>query len=78
MKRLLLTFDEHEEKAIDKISAEKLSEFQKLSCLSDTGEEQKHMTKKIRLTQIEEEIEELLSKVSWASGVRYMMNSPRE
>ncbi len=48
---------------------ERLSEFQKLSCLSDTGEEQKHMMKKIRLTQIEEEIEELLSKVSGASSV---------
>ena len=35
---------------------ERLSEFQKLSCLSDTGEEQTNMTKKIRLTQIEEEI----------------------
>ena len=48
---------------------ERLSEFQKLSCLSDTGEEQTNMTKKIRLTQIEEEIEELLSKVSGVSGV---------
>ena len=48
---------------------ERLSEFQNLSCLSETGEEQRHMTKKIRLTQIEEEIEELLSKVSGASGV---------
>ena len=48
---------------------DRLSEFQKLSCISDTGEEQKNMTKKIRLTQIEEEIEELLSKVSGASGV---------
>ena len=48
---------------------ERLSEFQTLSCISDAGEEQKHMTKKIRLTQIEEEIEELLSKVSGASGV---------
>lgn len=48
---------------------ERLSEFQKLSCISDTGEEQKHMTKKIRLTQIEEEIEKLISKVSEASGV---------
>lgn len=35
---------------------ERLSEFQKLSCLSDTGAEQTNMTKKIRLTQIEEEI----------------------
>lgn len=43
---------------------ERLSEFQKLSCITDSGEEQKHMTKKIRLTQIEEEIKELLSKVS--------------
>ena len=48
---------------------ERLSEFQKLSCLSDPREEQTNMTKKIRLTQIEEEIEELLSKVSGASGV---------
>ena len=53
---------------------ERLSEFSVfkeslLFCLSDTGEEQTNMTKKIRLTQIEEEIEELLSKVSGASGV---------
>ncbi|MBD5450627.1 MAG: recombinase family protein, partial [Lachnospiraceae bacterium] len=48
---------------------ERLSEFQKLSCVTNTGEAQKNMTKKIRLTQIEEEIEELLSKVSGASGV---------
>lgn len=53
---------------------ERLSEFSALkesllSCLSDTGEEQSNMTKKIRLTQIEEEIEELLSKVSGASGI---------
>ncbi|MBD5465819.1 MAG: recombinase family protein, partial [Lachnospiraceae bacterium] len=54
---------------------ERLSGFQKLSCATDTGENgmqafhQKNMTKKIRLTQIEEEIEELLSKVSGASGV---------
>lgn len=48
---------------------DRLSEFQKLSWISDTGEEQKHMTKKIRLTQIEEEIGELLFKVSGASGV---------
>lgn len=48
---------------------DRLSEFQKLSWISDTGEEQKHMTKKIRLTQIEEEIGELLSKVSGASGI---------
>ncbi len=47
----------------------RLSEFQKLSCITDTGEVQKNMTKKIRLTQIEEEIEELLSKVFGASGV---------
>ena len=52
-----------------------------LSCTSDTEEKrlhtvpgtqafpQKHMTKKIRLTQIEEEIEELLSKVSGAGDV---------
>ncbi len=52
-----------------------------LSCTSDTEEKrlhtvpgtqafpQKHMTKKIRLTQIEEEIEDLLSKVSGASSV---------
>ena len=48
---------------------ERLSEFQKLSCVTDTGEAQRNMTKKIRLTQIEEEIDELLSKVSGASGV---------
>lgn len=53
---------------------ERLSEFSALeesllSCLSDTGEEQANMTKKIRLTQIEEEIKELLSKVSGVSGV---------
>jgi len=53
---------------------EKLSEFSSLkeglrSFLTDTGEAQKNMTEKIRLTQIEEEIDELLSKVSGASGV---------
>ncbi len=54
---------------------ERLSEFQKLSCVTDTGENgrkafhQKNMTKKIRLIQIEEEIGELLSKVSGANGV---------
>ena len=53
---------------------ERLSEFSVLkesilSYLSDAREEQINMTKKIRLTQIEEEIEELLSKVSGASGV---------
>jgi DNA invertase Pin-like site-specific DNA recombinase len=59
---------------------DRLSEFSVLkegliSCISDTGEKgmqafpQKQMTKKIRLTQIEEEIEELLSKVSGASDV---------
>ena len=57
-----------EEYMLDAIK-ERLSEFQKLSCLSETGEEQTNITKKIRLTQIEEEIEELLSKVSGASGV---------
>ncbi len=53
---------------------ERLSEFSFLeenlfSCVTDTGEAQKNMTKKIRLTQIEEEIDKLLSKVSGASGV---------
>ena len=53
---------------------ERLSEFSVLresliSCEIDTREEQKNMTKKIRLTQIEEEIEELLSKVSEAGSV---------
>ncbi|GFI68279.1 hypothetical protein IMSAG249_00095 [Lachnospiraceae bacterium] len=59
---------------------DRLSEFSVLkegliSCISDTGKKgmqtfpQKQMTKKIRLTQIEEEIEELLSKVSGASDV---------
>lgn len=59
---------------------DRLSEFSVLkegliSCIPDTWGKgmqafpQKHMTKKIRLTQIEEEIEELLSKVSGASGV---------
>ncbi len=48
---------------------EKLSEFQKLSYGYDTGEEPKNITRKIRLTQIEEEIEELLSKVSGAGSV---------
>ena len=60
--------DDVEEYMLGEIK-ERLSEFQTLSCISDAGEEQKHMTKKIRLTQIEEEIEELLSKVSGASGV---------
>lgn len=36
----------------------------KHTCVTDTGAEQKNMTKEIRLTQIEKEIEELLSKVS--------------
>ena len=54
---------------------EKLSEFQKLSYVTDTGEKgmytfhKKNMTKEIRLIQVEEEIEELLSKVSGASSV---------
>ncbi len=54
---------------------DRLSEFQKLSCISDTVEKgmpafpPKNLTPKIRLTQIGEEIEELLSKVSGASGV---------
>lgn len=59
---------------------DRLSEFSALKeglifCISDTGEKgmpafpQKNMAKKIRLTQIEEEIEALLSKVSGASGV---------
>lgn len=48
---------------------ERLSEFQRLSCIIDTGEEQQNIEKKIRLTQIEEEIEELLSKVSGAGNV---------
>ncbi len=53
---------------------ERLSEFSALeenlhSCVTDTGEAQKNMTKKICLTQIEEEIDKLLSKVSGASGV---------
>lgn len=44
--------------------------FKKLSCVNWTLEkQQRNMTKKIRLTQIEEEIDELLSKVSGASGV---------
>lgn len=52
---------------------EKLSEFSALresltSCIVDMEEEPKNMAKKIRLTQIEEEIEELLSKVPGASG----------
>ncbi len=54
---------------------EKLSEFQKLSYVTDAGEKgmytfhKKNMTKEIRLIQVEEEIEELLSKVSGASSV---------
>lgn len=53
---------------------ERLSEFTVLkeglpACVADAGEEQKNITKKIRLTQIEEEIEELLSKVAGAGGV---------
>ena len=48
---------------------EKLSEFPKLSCVIDTGEAPQNIHKKIRLTQIEEEIQELLSKVSGANGV---------
>ncbi len=59
---------------------DRLSEFSALkesplSCISDTEEKgmqaspQKNLVKKIRLTQIEEEIEELLSKVSGAGNV---------
>ena len=59
---------------------DRLSEFSALkesllSCITGTQGKgmqaflQKNMTKKIRLTQIEEEIEELLSKVSGASSV---------
>lgn len=53
---------------------ERLSEFSVLKegadCFpADTGEAQKDITKKIRLTQIEKEIEELLSKVSGAGSV---------
>ena len=58
---------------------ERLSEFSALkegafegslaSCMADMEEEQKNMTRKIRLTQIEEEIEVLLSKVSGAGSV---------
>lgn len=53
---------------------ERLSEFSTLkegllSCITYTGETQKNMTKKNRLTQIEEEIDELLSKVSGAISV---------
>ncbi len=46
-----------------------------ISCIADSGEKGMHtfpqmnMTRKIRLTQIEEEIEELLSKVSGAGSV---------
>ncbi len=62
-----------EEYMLDSIK-ERLSEFSALkeglsSCVTDSRETQKNMTKKIRLTQIEEEIEKLLSKVSGASGV---------
>ena len=54
---------------------DRLSEFQKLSYIPDTWGKgmqafpQTNMTKKIRLTQIEEEIEKLLSKVSGAGSV---------
>ncbi len=64
---------------------ERLSEFSalketvfgenRIACISGTEKEgmqvmsKKHIPKKIRLTQIEEEIEELLSKVSGASNV---------
>lgn len=53
---------------------ERLSEFSALkegflSFEENTENEEKNMTKKIRLTQIVEEIEELLSKVSGASSV---------
>lgn len=54
---------------------ERLSEFRNLSCITDTRENgrlafpEKNMRKKIRLTQIGEEIEELLSKVSGAGSV---------
>jgi len=53
---------------------EKLSEFTVLkegtmSCVADTGEEPQNIHKKIRLIQIEEEIDELLSKVSEANDV---------
>lgn len=47
---------------------EKLSEFQKLSCITDAEKGQENLTKKIRLTHIEEEIEELLSKMSEAGS----------
>lgn len=46
----------------------KLSEFEILSCVTDTEEEQKFITKNIRLTQIQEEIDGLLSKVSGANS----------
>ena len=53
---------------------ERLSKFSALreglgSCITDTGGEQKNIAKKIRLVQIEEEIETLLSKVSGASSI---------
>ncbi len=53
---------------------ERLSEFSALKdgpllCVTDTEQEQRNLHKKIRLTQIEEEIEELLSKVSGAGDV---------
>lgn len=47
----------------------RLSEFQNLSCITDTKENQENTTKKIRLTQLEEEIKELLSKISGANNV---------
>ncbi len=47
----------------------RLSEFQNLSCITDTKENQENTAKKIRLTQLEEEIKELLSKISGASNV---------
>ncbi|MCM1113576.1 MAG: recombinase family protein [Muribaculum sp.] len=73
------------EKYMFRAIKERLSEFTALeetafgegmvACVADTGENgrkafrQGNITKKIRLTQIEEEIDELLSKVSGASGV---------
>lgn len=53
---------------------ERLSEFPELRegadfVSADAGEEQRNMTKKIRLTQIEKEIDELLLKLSGAGSV---------
>ncbi len=70
IKKRLSEFSALKETAFEEAAFEKAAFAEGFrSCITGTGEAQKNMTKKIRLTQIEEEIEELLSKVSGASGV---------